>query len=508
VDDKKDQRQSAVPLGTFRPSSVPAVPPPQAGTTKPPPPPAAALKPREDDTVQTRVVRSSIASVPPVAGTGEAERKRVRTLVGVPTPPPGALAAGKGNYPAPPKWKKPSQRDDEPTVRDAAIAVPVARIELKPASNRPQPPAPPAAPDAPISDTIQQMLDEQTSVTMEIEDAPPAFTLPHEAEMPQPSAAARRSSNPPVMLPEHVAVAHAREAEQVEEQIARRSSMPPEPLFATPSTLALDTDMLSSSLAPAEVRAPVRRDDRAPGLGFAFVGVMTVVFVAGWFATAGGYKQTHPRPEVASASTAAKPAAAAQPVAPPPAPKPAPAAPTVAPPPAPAAPEVPAQELGAVAAPAAKPAPAPTPAPARAAAPKPAAPAARVVRPSEAPVARPAPRPVEPIVKISKVDEPPAAVAVTPAPVEEENLPETPSREDVLQRIEALRPVVSACAEGQKGIAELDITIASSGNITTVLVGGDFAGTPQGSCIARSVRQARLPKFKKDRFRLLYPFSL
>jgi hypothetical protein len=44
--------------------------------------------------------------------------------------------------------------------------------------------------------------------------------------------------------------------------------------------------------------------------------------------------------------------------------------------------------------------------------------------------------------------------------------------------------------------------------VTHVLVGGDFAGTTEGSCIARAVRGARFPAFKQERFRILYPYAL
>jgi hypothetical protein len=40
------------------------------------------------------------------------------------------------------------------------------------------------------------------------------------------------------------------------------------------------------------------------------------------------------------------------------------------------------------------------------------------------------------------------------------------------------------------------------------VVGGDFAGTPEGSCIARVARTAQFVRFAKPRFRVIYPFSL
>jgi hypothetical protein len=86
--------------------------------------------------------------------------------------------------------------------------------------------------------------------------------------------------------------------------------------------------------------------------------------------------------------------------------------------------------------------------------------------------------------------------------------PETPSREDVVRALQPLRAALQACAAGRSGVAELDLTIVGSGAVAQAVVGGDFRGGPEGSCIARTIRLARLPAFKQARFRILYPFSL
>ena len=44
--------------------------------------------------------------------------------------------------------------------------------------------------------------------------------------------------------------------------------------------------------------------------------------------------------------------------------------------------------------------------------------------------------------------------------------------------------------------------------LAEMTLGGDFAGTPAGSCIARVVRGATFAPFSKPRFRVIYPFSL
>jgi hypothetical protein len=95
-----------------------------------------------------------------------------------------------------------------------------------------------------------------------------------------------------------------------------------------------------------------------------------------------------------------------------------------------------------------------------------------------------------------------------PAPLPGSDQIETPSRDDVLNGLDRVRSTVRACAEGHNGVAEVDLTIAANGVVTNALVGGDFGGTPQGSCIARAVRKARFPTFKQDRYRVLFPYVL
>lgn len=98
------------------------------------------------------------------------------------------------------------------------------------------------------------------------------------------------------------------------------------------------------------------------------------------------------------------------------------------------------------------------------------------------------------------------AKAAAPAPTGD--LPQGPTRSEVVTRLESVRPAVQACAAGRSGVADLDVTIAHTGVVMHVLVGGDFAGTTEGSCIARAVRGARFPAFKQERFRLLYPYAI
>ncbi len=97
-----------------------------------------------------------------------------------------------------------------------------------------------------------------------------------------------------------------------------------------------------------------------------------------------------------------------------------------------------------------------------------------------------------------KEDPKPAAVA-----------PETPTepagpfdRAAAASALSAGATQASACRkEGDpSGVANVVITFAPSGRVTTATIGGPpFAGTPTGGCIAAALRQARIPPFEGER---------
>lgn len=95
-----------------------------------------------------------------------------------------------------------------------------------------------------------------------------------------------------------------------------------------------------------------------------------------------------------------------------------------------------------------------------------------------------------------------------PSAADDANLPEAPDRDAVLNALSAVRPAVAACAEGRSGVATVQLTVANTGRVSGALVSGIFAGTPQGSCIARAVRQARFPRFTRPTFSVTFPFPL
>ncbi|MBK8170428.1 MAG: zinc-ribbon domain-containing protein [Sandaracinaceae bacterium] len=89
------------------------------------------------------------------------------------------------------------------------------------------------------------------------------------------------------------------------------------------------------------------------------------------------------------------------------------------------------------------------------------------------------------------------------------SLPDRPDASAVRSAIGAVQPAVSACAQGQHGLATTSITVSgSTGRVSNATVSGQFSGTPQGTCVARAVRGARFPRFRQAAFTISYPFRL
>ena len=59
----------------------------------------------------------------------------------------------------------------------------------------------------------------------------------------------------------------------------------------------------------------------------------------------------------------------------------------------------------------------------------------------------------------------------------------------------------------EHGTVTVEITVAATGRVTSAVVPtGPLAGTPAGSCVVRAVRAAVFPRFRRDTFRVSYPF--
>jgi hypothetical protein len=85
---------------------------------------------------------------------------------------------------------------------------------------------------------------------------------------------------------------------------------------------------------------------------------------------------------------------------------------------------------------------------------------------------------------------------------------ERPSRDEVMRGLAGLRSQLVTCAAGRHGVIDTHVTIAPSGRVTYSLIGGDFVGTPQGSCMARALRLAKFAPFSGPSLKVLFPYSL
>lgn len=90
-----------------------------------------------------------------------------------------------------------------------------------------------------------------------------------------------------------------------------------------------------------------------------------------------------------------------------------------------------------------------------------------------------------------------------------DDLPEVPSRSDVMQALRSVQDAVKACGNGQHGVASTAIVVrGSNGTVSDANVSGAFAGTPVASCIGRAVKKAQFPRFKRSTLSVTFPYSL
>lgn len=96
--------------------------------------------------------------------------------------------------------------------------------------------------------------------------------------------------------------------------------------------------------------------------------------------------------------------------------------------------------------------------------------------------------------------------AASAAADEADDMPPSPSRDEVLAAMRGVEPAVRACGTGsEKGMAEVQITVAgTTGRVTNATVTGITGEV--GSCIARAARNAKFPRFSKPTFQVKYPY--
>lgn len=115
------------------------------------------------------------------------------------------------------------------------------------------------------------------------------------------------------------------------------------------------------------------------------------------------------------------------------------------------------------------------------------------------------PTPVAPNAAVADEDPP---LATPPR-----SLHATPTHDEVVEAMSAVREAIVDCVSGENNPAHatdvgVTVTFASSGRATIAIVAAPFAGTPAGSCVARAARAAELPPFAQPTFRVVYPFAL
>lgn len=534
--DDNDAPPSRVPAGTFGNST-----PPESATDEDAG--AGPARPNQTDRkrfVNTLVGEAALADAD-AAELEALERKRQSsTWVGHPPRPASepTLPGSAAPVLAPPKWRGAAaylegEKEPQPRVSSipappplnvpanpSGVAVGKMRSKITTKVGLPTVEKPTTAAELPrepeIDDEIQQMLEGQASVPMQVEEPidverlreipldelpieelasepPPERTKATEAEAAPASAApqaalpsAARSQGEPVRgrTPD---AARARDARPTAGGTADRPARERRAV---------------SSLAPAEVRRRPASDDAQTGYGFLFLAVMLVVGGGGWLLTRGGYSGMRTQGQAPAAAARPAPSAVGPRAPSDLAPAPAAALTSPEPPRADDAQQEPAEARV-------------ERAPSERTASKPAARRGRTGAKSVPAANAPGDAQGASAQRQGAMDTPGAtgAPVLTVRPRTEPetatgNMPDIPSREAVIDALEPLREAMSACVRGQHGVAQLDITVSGAGYVTHAVVGGDFAGTPDGSCIARAARGAKFAPFKKPRFRVIYPFSL
>jgi hypothetical protein len=98
------------------------------------------------------------------------------------------------------------------------------------------------------------------------------------------------------------------------------------------------------------------------------------------------------------------------------------------------------------------------------------------------------------------------ASAMEAAPAAMSNLPEQPGRDDVARGLRSVAAAVERCGGGSPGVANAAITFANTGRVSSVNV----TGVPPAvqSCVARTVRGARVQPFSRPTFNVNFPFRV
>jgi hypothetical protein len=102
----------------------------------------------------------------------------------------------------------------------------------------------------------------------------------------------------------------------------------------------------------------------------------------------------------------------------------------------------------------------------------------------------------------------PAASEAKPAPAADGAVPSQPTRDQVVAAMNGVLPRIQECVGDKHGQANVTITVRAAGFVSYAIVAGTFVGTPEGSCIARVVKEAQFPPFGEPFIRITYPYQL
>lgn len=81
-------------------------------------------------------------------------------------------------------------------------------------------------------------------------------------------------------------------------------------------------------------------------------------------------------------------------------------------------------------------------------------------------------------------------------------------RAQVIAAMNGLAAALRSCVGEQHGVADVTLTVRGSGVVSHALVEGTFAGSEKGSCIARTLRTAKLPPSPQAVLHIAYPLQL
>jgi hypothetical protein len=93
--------------------------------------------------------------------------------------------------------------------------------------------------------------------------------------------------------------------------------------------------------------------------------------------------------------------------------------------------------------------------------------------------------------------------------LEQTQVPQAPTRDDVTQAMTVLLPAIRGCAMGHSGLATAGIVVRGDGRVAAVeITGAPFAGTASGRCMEGVIRRAHFPRFKQPAFRIRFPLAI